>query len=131
MKRSPVQSLVALALAGLWALLPLAGALHDEDHAHRYCAEHGVVEEAGKGAAAAADVDGTGVSDADDGEPDVGHVACAFEFLHRVEDGFEPVAGHAPTASLGVTASAGLLGADGVPALPVLARAPKASPPGC
>ncbi|MEN9798648.1 MAG: hypothetical protein RL653_2344 [Pseudomonadota bacterium] len=131
MKRSRPQSLLALVLAGLWVLLPLASALHDEDHAHRYCAEHGVVEEAGTGAVAAADVDAPGVSDADGAEAGAAHVSCAFEFLHGSGDGLEVPTGRGCALSWGPSAAVGLRASDGVRVLPVLARAPKSSPPAC
>lgn len=131
MERSRLQALLALALAGLWVLLPVAGVLHDEDHAHRYCAEHGALEEAGPGVVVAADVDASGLLDADGADVESVHVACAFEFLHRFGDGLEVSTDGACAVSRCLAAATGLRASDGVPVLSVLARAPKSSPPAC
>lgn len=127
MKRSTFRSVLALALAGLWAVLPLVGALHDEDHAHRYCAEHGVLEEAPGGPGSSLREGISAAAAGDEGE----HLSCAFDFLHHPEDGLEGAPGGVPVEEGAELSAAGLLAADGVEALPVLARAPKASPPGC
>jgi hypothetical protein len=125
--------LLALALAGLWVLLPVASALHDGDHAHRYCAEHGAVEEVGEALASdgegSADESAGGLDVAGDGQGSEEHVDCAFAFVHGLGDGAElvtagPVVGDAEVASSGLSS-----GRRGVRGLPVLAVAPKGSPP--
>jgi hypothetical protein len=113
----------------LWALLPLASALHGAEHAHRYCAEHGAVEEASTGAGHAPGVDGPGWS-AGDEAVESGHVACGFAFAHRLADGavtprgaVHALASYAPDAAPLHPPHAVARG------LPVLATAPKGSPP--
>lgn len=41
----PHRRIAALALAALWATVPFAALLHDDDHGHRYCVEHQAFEE--------------------------------------------------------------------------------------
>ena len=124
---------LAFALAGLWVLLPVASALHSEEHAHRYCAEHGAVEEVGEALASdgAGPADGSagGLDVASDGQGSEAHVDCAFAFVHGLADGAEaahacPCVGDAEVASSDLSS-----GRWGVLGLPVLAVAPKGSPP--
>lgn len=124
---------MALALSGLWALLPVAGAVHDGEHAHRYCAEHGAVEEAGpRPERAGRQMPSRGESGLEGGgapSESPGHAACAFSLAHRLGDGARPVPtpGDLLSAMPPHVPPALSPGAGHTPR--PLARAPKASPP--
>jgi len=121
--------LLALALAGFWAVLPLAGALHDAEHAHRYCAEHGAVEEAGATPEGDADADGSGLHAWEGRLADL-HTACGFSFVHRLGDGAGLAPGAIEAPAVPRPGAAPTLPVDpGATGLPALARAPKGSPP--
>jgi hypothetical protein len=121
--------LLAFALVGLWVLLPVASALHGAEHAHRYCAEHGAVEEATPEAGHAPGVDGPGWS-AGDEAVEAGHVACGFAFAHRLADGAVTPRRAAQALASWARDAAPLRPSHAVArGLPVLATAPKGSPP--
>lgn len=133
MQHTARHRLLALALAGLWCALPVAGAVHDGEHAHRYCAEHGAVEEAGPRAEREGQqpsgTAGLGLEGADAPSEATAHAACAFSFAHRLGDGARP--GPPPGKVLSPPPPripAELPPGAGYTPRP-LSRAPKASPP--
>jgi len=111
----------------------VAGAVHDGEHAHRYCAEHGAVEEAGPRAEREGrQPSGTAVLglEASDAPPEAtAHAACAFSFAHRLGDGARlgPPPGDV-LSPLPPRVPAELPPGAGYTPRP-LSRAPKASPP--
>ncbi len=116
-----------LGLVALWLTLPLASFAHGDDHAHRFCAEHGTIEE---GAASAAHSDGAaGLAWMKDVAADADvHAPCPVATAPTRDAQVEWTV---PPASP-VQAAPALLPeppAPGYAALPLLALAPKASPP--
>lgn len=117
---------VAAVLAWTWLAAPLLAIVHTLHETHRYCAEHGALEEAGGVAtAAAAPTDGPRAG----GEDRAAHHECSFGRVCRFGRGPAPV----------VLAEGALLRpGEIVPPPPrapfaargmLLARAPKTSPP--
>ncbi len=111
----------------LWIALPVVGAIHGAHEQHVYCAEHGALEELRGGSAAGTSDLPESVIDAGAPAPDE-HEACAFSHVvpckaaarpsltwHRLPPAAQPCV--APVAS-----------SDTCP-IPLLALAPKSSPP--
>jgi hypothetical protein len=46
---SPLRSYTAMLLVALWALQPVMTAIHSKEHAHRFCLEHQTFEETARG----------------------------------------------------------------------------------
>jgi len=127
----------AAALAALWLIVPLLSVFHGS-HAHRYCAEHRAIEEAGAPevdaepvlAAYAPALDGQWLIAGSDeqGESPALHRACPFVVAQQRHVASPPVNG-----SIRVSETAGRLVVQTArmvqPQVPLLAAAPKASPP--
>lgn len=123
--------IAALALAALWASIPLSALLHDEAHGHRYCAEHQAFEE---GAAVSSETRGgerrasgdtvTGaaqLAEADHAKCPVAHAQTRDVVPGPSATGATVFCGDAPEAIVPRTAVH--------PQIPPLFVAPKASPP--
>lgn|GEM_PF-2420443 len=131
LRSHPLLRTQSLALVGLWLALPVASALHDGEHAHRYCVEHGAVEEAGEDVAARAPRAGELSEGVEAGEAQEAgsHEACAFTFVRGLGDGAAPTRTDVAAAER-VARAEPLPPQDvGARGLPVLAVAPKGSPP--
>ncbi|MFY1825017.1 hypothetical protein ACN47A_03825 [Myxococcus fulvus] len=122
----------AATLAVLWLALPLVGALHADEHAHRYCAEHRAFEELGDEALLASAVrqgPGTEVELTDGEEGGDSHARCALAWAQA-----RPVAFLPSGLLLTVSPSRQLLMLEESvghgSGVPLLALAPKGSPPG-
>jgi len=119
------RSVHAAILATLWVLAPLLGATHGLTHSHRYCAEHGAFEESSPDHREPI----AGQSSATTGAARGGHEECAFSQLF-CRDAW--VGTPENTGSV-----IGVFQHRGTPALesievrpiPLLASAPKSSPP--
>jgi hypothetical protein len=117
--------LAALLVGLFWSLAPILAALHANAEVHRYCAEHGMVEEAASGAARAAD---THPSAHDASEPAPSHDGCAFAQVCRFGQVLGPLV-HFAASELDPTPVPCPVVADPAPPLAVLLIAPKTSPP--
>lgn len=73
----------ALLLALVWSAGPLLAALHADGEWHRYCPEHGTLEEAATPTPDDADESGAGARVAGDGAASAEHDACAFAACAR------------------------------------------------
>ena len=120
---------IAAAIALLWAAVPLASAIHGAVESHEYCLEHNAFEHAG----ATHDHDhGDGADDllhAEEQDAEHGHAPCAFgDACFRaalvVAASDAPVTAPARPAPQPAVASQ-----TDAPVVPVLAVAPKSSPP--
>jgi hypothetical protein len=112
----------------LWGATPVLSVLHATEQGHRYCTEHGAVEDA-QAAGAADRASRTGaVASTLTAERAPRHEGCAFARYCQIGRLPEP---HAPTAPRVLDVPAAL---DAAPATPpasisVLRLAPKTSPP--
>jgi hypothetical protein len=110
-----VARLAAVVLSALWSLAPAASVLHELERAHRYCAEHGDLEDTEAGQ--------TGGAPSESSE----HERCPFGKVHLTHQ----------TIAIGPTAAVPLVScpvataalAAVLPAIAVLENAPKTSPP--
>jgi hypothetical protein len=120
------RSLGALGLAGLLGLQLLALVGHGIDSRHRYCPEHGRLEEVATAAGGRAESTAA-VSPARDTET-AGHEACVFASVFRQSSSAPERRAHAAPA---VDRRAPELPEprDVPPPIAVLRRAPKGSPP--
>ncbi|MCY1002375.1 hypothetical protein OWM54_35000 [Myxococcus sp. MISCRS1] len=122
----------AATLAVLWLTLPLVGVLHSDEHAHRYCAEHRAFEElddAGLLASAVRQGPGAEVALTDGEEDGDSHARCALAWAQARQAVFLP-AGlllTVPSSRPLLTLEESVGNGSGVP---LLALAPKGSPPG-
>jgi hypothetical protein len=118
----------ALLVALLWAGAPVLAALHANAEVHRYCAEHGVLEEvAAGGGATGVPVLGGGAA-ASDAETSAPHDDCAFaRYCHfgQLLTRFSLPA----TGALAVRTVALPRATTAASTLAILRLAPKTSPP--
>ncbi|MCP3057360.1 hypothetical protein LXT21_01060 [Myxococcus sp. K38C18041901] len=127
----PVRACAAT-LAVLWLALPLVGALHSGEHAHRYCAEHRAFEELDdEGLLASFARPGTesAVALADGEAGGDSHARCALAWAQARQVEFLP---SGLLLTLPPSRQLLLLGesvGEGC-GVPLLALAPKGSPPG-
>ena len=120
-------------IAALWVLAPVLGAVHGLEHTHRYCPEHHAFEEssARESGAGPADPGHAGAShdgSVATGAAERGHQECAFARL-LCRDGW-----HASERTGSVIGDlqhrdAPALESADVRSIPLLAWAPKSSPP--
>jgi hypothetical protein len=112
-------------VALLWCAAPVLAAVHAGVEAHRYCAEHGTVEEAGE--AVVGSPEATPVV-AGEGEEQAPHDGCDFarfcRFGQVLAQLILDVAG-TPDVALAPSPSP----AQAAPAVAVIVIAPKTSPP--
>jgi hypothetical protein len=120
--------LIAGLLACVWGLLPLATLIDGLVTEHVYCAEHQALEHAGGGALATAGADdgqaslwATGDAAAEHGDP------CPCTSINLREYRAAPQLAVAVPAQSGAVEPA-IVATDAAP-LPILAFAPKSSPP--
>lgn len=79
-----IHRVAAFAISLLWCAGPLLADLHAAAEVHRFCVEHGVIEEAGGGAAVAGRGEaGGGPAARGEAESGPGHDECAFSELWR------------------------------------------------
>ncbi len=118
--------LAALLVGVFWCAAPILASVHANAEVHRYCAEHGKVEEAVEpGALAQAD---TRPAAHDGSQQPPGHDGCAFARVCR----FGQVFGQGSPAWSGdfdPTPLVAVAPAEPAPPLAVLSLAPKTSPP--
>ena len=117
----------ALLLAVLWSAAPPLSVAHVLVESHRYCGEHGVLEEAAQGGPGRPGGDGHSTA-VGARQAAAAHEDCAFHDCWRTSQTLwrHVVEAHA----LPLIADAGLPQALTYgPALPILALAPKTSPP--
>jgi hypothetical protein len=121
--------LPALAVALLWCAAPVLAILHAHSgtEVHRYCAEHGTLEDVGETQAQAPAPDGNGAT-VRGSETEAAHGGCAFARYCRFGD----------TLARFVLETTGVVAAMPVPtpaarvapaSIPVFVVAPKTSPP--
>ena len=115
----------ALLVAALWAIAPVLAALHANAEVHRFCAEHGALEETSQsGAPERGDAGPAWLAS----EGQIPHAGCAFARYCRFDQlliGF--VLERA--ADLQVARPPERPGAISAPAVALLRLAPKTSPP--
>lgn len=119
----------AFLVALLWSAVPVLSVLHADGEAHRFCAEHGTIEESGSVSAPSAPEARSerASANANLGELGSTHDGCAFtqfcRFGQLLDQVIFDVAALPPTPVASVARPA--------PALPValLTLAPKTSPP--
>ncbi|AKF86559.1 hypothetical protein MFUL124B02_29460 [Myxococcus fulvus 124B02] len=122
----------AATLAVLWLALPLVGALHSDEHAHRYCAEHRAFEELDDEDLLASFTRQGPESEVvltDGEEGGDSHARCALAWAQARQAAFLPAGlllTVPPSRSL-LMLEASVGHGSGVP---LLALAPKGSPPG-
>lgn len=121
--------LPALAVALIWCVAPVLAILHAHSgtEVHRYCAEHGRLEDVAEGQSPAAEPDGSGAT-VQGSETEAAHGGCAFAHFCRFGE----------TLARFVLETTGVVEATPVPtpaarvaavAIPVFVVAPKTSPP--
>lgn len=118
----------ALLVAVLWSAAPVVAVVHASAETHRYCAEHGAVEESGErdGDVAASDSDSNAAVNGT--EPGTSHEGCAFARYCR----FGQVLGQFIVAATGEIEGIPIptpLRREPAAPVAVLALAPKTSPP--
>jgi hypothetical protein len=117
--------LAALLVGVFWCAAPILAAVHANAEVHRYCAEHGMVEEAAA-ASAARPADESAAHDASERPP--AHDGCAFAKVCRFGQVLAsfvlPVAGALDPTPVATPALA-----QAAPPLALLRLAPKTSPP--
>lgn len=126
--------LVAPLLLALWALQPVVMVQHVGAHFHRFCVEHGVFEDVAAGATATAAPSEAGQKSLRTLRPES---AVAAETPHEecgvLASRTPQLAAGGPALVLAVTPPSGGVrlahARDGVAPVPLLHRAPKASPP--
>jgi hypothetical protein len=134
--RQPLRVSAAV-LAALWLIVPLLSAFHGP-HAHRYCAEHRAIEEAGEldataepgraDALAASDGASFALGASAQGTAQESHQACPFVVAQQRDVALPGVEGSGSlTEGAWQPVVAGAEPAE--PQIPLLASAPKASPP--
>lgn len=132
---STLRSYTAMLLVALWALQPLAAVLHAREHSHHYCPEHQTFEETARGAGPwqPQRASSPAVLAALRAEPGgeaalTAHEACPLLTASPRGDEHAPAARTVLVAPLSpgppATAPPGSLCS-----VPILATAPKASPP--
>jgi hypothetical protein len=122
----------ALLLALLWCAVPVAAGLHADAEAHRFCAEHGALEDGGDAAGGGgATGDRSSVSPLaiqGETEPSQSHHACAFSLVCRFGDvGWKATL--APAGDVAFTLAAPSIAGQPAAPIAVIAVAPKTSPP--
>ena len=134
--RRPAKSLArratAVLLVGFWMAGLVGSIFHDAEHEHRYCSEHGTFEEAGArptgGAATDASAHDRSIRSGDASRSEGGHEGCAFADLGvrapLTDTVTVVVARPAPPAPASAPSVVHV-----APPIPLLAVAPKASPP--
>lgn len=127
--RTSSRFVVACALIALWLGVPLASLLHGA-HAHRYCPEHQAFEELGEGDAGAAELAErlTLRASEPEGTERVDHLACPFAPTRTDARWVEAQTGRELRLEVLAPRSAMALGFVAHP-VPILAAAPKQSPP--
>lgn len=125
----------AMLLIALWAAQPLGAFVHSESHAHRFCPEHRTFEEAARGSgqlqAQWAERVPT-VSSRASALPDTArltHEECTLVSARSRQDALTSDAVTVSEACLAASQPATAPPAHGFSPLPVLATAPKSSPP--
>jgi hypothetical protein len=117
----------AIAMAVVWMLVPALAAVHGVETEHNYCAEHEAFEHGDLAVAAGDDTSGT---TATDGTPvSEQHEACAFSNLLRRDLSDSSTGDVAVAAAVSAPADQPWIDQTDRRQLPVLASAPKASPP--
>jgi hypothetical protein len=118
--------LAAVVVAMFWSAAPVLAAVHAQAEVHRYCAEHGMVEE---GSQARPETVADGMPAAHDASsPGPEHDGCAFARVCRFGQVLGPVILDA-AGQLEPAAVACVTAAEPAPPLAVLRLAPKTSPP--
>ncbi len=125
---------LATLLVALWVAQPLVALVHSREHAHRYCPEHQTFEETSRGP-------GQAVSRLPEGAPllstrpahpaeapRLAHEECPLLLASTRGDVLAPEAMRLVSACLAVSRPATAPPSPGS-SLPILATAPKASPP--
>jgi hypothetical protein len=119
---------IAALVAFAWAMGPLLALAHEGEAPHRYCREHGALEEGSAPSAPGARLPDDGVAVAADAEADEAHEACLSSVaLPRAVTCAPPAvtgACEAPTGDLPAPPHR-----DAVPASALWILAPKTSPP--
>jgi hypothetical protein len=130
-----IRSYTAMMLVALWAFQPLVTAVHSREHAHRYCPEHQTFEETARGTGQLQSrlANSVPVLVAVRAEPGVDSVLSTHETCPLLTASARgdaqaservTVLEHSLSTSLLATAPPGSLCS-----VPILATAPKASPP--
>ncbi|WP_224249065.1 hypothetical protein [Hyalangium gracile] len=132
--RQPQRACAAI-LAALWLALPLLALLHSSTHAHRFCPEHQALEELSREESAAPSQSARSGGERDDvealsrgAEGEGPHERCLLAWIAPRQAGApgarELVRTDEPRGPLGLREWHGL-----EPSVPLLALAPKSSPP--
>jgi hypothetical protein len=113
-------------VAAVWCATPLLSALHASVEAHRFCAEHGVIEET------SAVAEGTAPVSSDQPiargtDAGTSHEECAFHASGRLQGPSGAVTSEA--SALEIPCAAPPRRSDPVPQLAIVDYAPKTSPP--
>lgn len=135
-RATPLARCTATLLVALWACQPLGALLHQrEEHAHRFCAQHQTFEETAKGTGKALSRMATEKSPVLSALPAPGvdstrltHDACPLLSSSTREELSTPAQVPLVLAHLAVSRPA-TAPPRALPPLPILANAPKASPP--
>lgn len=110
---------LSAALLGVWVAALAGGVSHSDDHGHRLCAEHGQIEETAPL---------SGDSDEAPGEERTDHRPCRLAATFP-DPGVASVRAGAAEPSPQPPEIAHVHREEPHPAIPLLARAPKGSPP--
>ena len=134
--RSPASTLrryTATLLVALWVLPWVMALAHSQEHAHRYCLEHQAFEDAARGtgqspARPVGDLPQLAAVPSSAGAPHLAHESCPLPSAGMRDEAPNPEPLAVITACLAVSRPA-TAPPRALSSLPILANAPKSSPP--
>lgn len=131
--RRASQRIIACGVLPVLLAAPLLAALHEAESRHRFCAQHGIVEDvAEKGAAGSEGVVAARPGAAlrvGEADPDAGHLRCALEGVTRPRMAWPSPVGVTALAPPPPARDSYATGNRAPPTTPVVRFAPKTSPP--